>query len=206
MSELEAYGVDATSGREMRFLELESLDDWPDAMDLDPPHFVLLLACDAARVKDPRLRDVARRAVEQGMVYLCAWGPECDRVETIFDEAGTDTVGGGDPEGTILTESDGEEPLGEVVRNAVRLVAPATDYEESCATTLVVTVGNESWAEEVRALLANPELMEDVDDPQDREDEEDDDDDLEEDDEFDDDEDDDEEDDEEEEEEDDDED
>ncbi len=161
MAELEAFGEDAESGRALRLLELAGLDAWPADLALPTAKFVLLLCCDARGVSDAALGGVARRALAQGMVYLCAWGPECDRVETVFEECAAAVGGSDEPESAILTESDGEEPLSQALRIAIREVAPATDFEASCGTTLVVCAGMPRRAETLRELLEDPVDLDD---------------------------------------------
>ncbi|MGB9460747.1 MAG: hypothetical protein WCA94_07605, partial [Candidatus Acidiferrum sp.] len=43
-------------------------------------HFALFLAMDARTGEAAELVGVARVLAVMGMVYLCAWGPDCERV------------------------------------------------------------------------------------------------------------------------------
>src|SRR5438552_13299752 len=48
-------------------------------------HFGLLVAGDAKSISDDGLTRIAKELEEKGLGYLCAWGPDCGRVEDVFD-------------------------------------------------------------------------------------------------------------------------
>jgi len=52
--------------------------------------FGLLLACDARGISRETVRSVAKAMYERGLCYLCAWGPDCERIHDIFDEVGVE--------------------------------------------------------------------------------------------------------------------
>jgi hypothetical protein len=43
-------------------------------------HFGLLLVMDAVSLPDAALFQAAKDLISKGLVYLCAWGPDCERV------------------------------------------------------------------------------------------------------------------------------
>jgi hypothetical protein len=49
--------------------------------------FVLFLAWDARGVPDETIFTLAQRLVRAGLSYIVAWGPDCERVHDVFDDA-----------------------------------------------------------------------------------------------------------------------
>jgi hypothetical protein len=47
--------------------------------------FVLLLATDATKLSDEQILRAAEQIIPAGLTYLCAWGPDCERVHDLFD-------------------------------------------------------------------------------------------------------------------------
>jgi hypothetical protein len=62
---------------------------WPPLSNLIRPssaHFVLLLVLDAAKLETGLVYAAAEKLLDKGMVYVCVWGPDGERVEDIFDK------------------------------------------------------------------------------------------------------------------------
>lgn len=160
MASVEKFGKHAITRRTMHLLEIDSLDDWPEELDLKSKHFVLFLACDATDVLDEDLQGFAGRVIDQGMVYLSTWGNDAERVHDVFDEVDADRNPDSNADSVVLSEWHEDEPLPEALRFAVATATPAHDYEKSCKATLCVSVGNPDWAEQIRGWLADPESLE----------------------------------------------
>jgi hypothetical protein len=157
MAVVEKYGRHPESGRTQFLLELDSLDDWPEDVALArSKHFVLFLAMDAEDVSDEEVAALARKALDQGMVYVSAWGKGAERVHDVFEEASADWDPDSDADTAILSEWHEEEPLSEALRFSVASAVPASAYEKGCRATLAVTIGNPDWAESVREWLEDP--------------------------------------------------
>ena len=52
----------------------------PSALTLPGPHFACLFACDARLVDDVEIAGFVAALLGAGLVYLCAWGPRCERM------------------------------------------------------------------------------------------------------------------------------
>ena len=97
--------------RTLYLCEARSLEDLHFAVRPNSPRFCLFLLVDARSINPDKTREVAAYLAELGMVYLCAWGPECERVEDLFDEGTRDfdrTLTGDD---VIMTTSHADESL-----------------------------------------------------------------------------------------------
>jgi len=73
---------------------------------------------------------VAHSALKSGMVYFCAWGPDCERFHGIVDEVVVeDDIGerlffGKNRSDTIMTTWHDDEPLNEALDFFVNLTCP----------------------------------------------------------------------------------
>jgi hypothetical protein len=127
---------DSKSGRELWVLDAESVDDWPELPPWTSPGFCLFFA--AERVMN--IDRLARRALDQGLAFACAWGPGCAMIEDDFDEV---VVGDGSrPEATdVLTTSHPDESLDEALEFFLDAVTPAPAREPLCEAWVVFAIG-----------------------------------------------------------------
>ena len=154
---VEKFGKHPESGRTMCLLEIDSLEDWPENLRLPKSkHFVMFLAFDAKGVGDEDVTAFAVRALDQGMVYLSAWGRDAERVHDVCEEASAEWDPDSDADDAILSEWHEGEALSQAVLFAVASAAPAMEYEKTCGVTLVVSIGNPDWAEQLREWLKDP--------------------------------------------------
>jgi hypothetical protein len=135
----------------------DDLSQWPEArpVEVEEP-FVVLTAFDASGIPDETLSTFARRLLEQGCLYACAWGERSLFVEQHFDDVEIEAEARGepfDPEG-ITTTWHGDESLREALLFAVHM---ASHPHQDIKSVLVVTTPDH--AEEIAALLAEPEAL-----------------------------------------------
>jgi hypothetical protein len=118
--------------------------------------FVLFLAWDARDVEDETIFALAQRLVRAGLSYIVAWGPDCERVHDLFDDAdivenpesntpGTDTV--------IMSTWHPNESLEEALWFALYSAYPAISYESKTISTVAAVVANDTWAKAVEEYL-----------------------------------------------------
>lgn len=158
MSEaLEALGEDPGTGRPYFLLEGRNLSAWNVSgagLDL----FTLLLAIDAPRYPDEQLSTLAERFREAGLGYLCAWGPGCSRVHTLFDLATVDEESRGVERPFLVTTDHEREPLAEALWYAIDL-AFHEDVRQPRESGVVIGTDREEWEFEIRARLADPDEL-----------------------------------------------
>jgi hypothetical protein len=87
MHSAELVRHDNSSGRSYYVLQLPNFESWPEQLPLASRHFALFIASDARQVPSTVIGEVALTAIKQGAVYVCAWGPGCEVVHDVFDEA-----------------------------------------------------------------------------------------------------------------------
>ena len=88
MRQLQSFGINKSedSKRQLFVLELAHLSNFPRVLNLPSPHFKLLLVSDAHQNTADEIALLAHLLIEQGLVYICSWGADCERVNDIFDE------------------------------------------------------------------------------------------------------------------------
>ena len=74
-----------TSPERFVVIEIRSFR-WPADLILPAKHFRLFVAADATNRPRERISRLAEEALIRGMVYCCAWGPGCERVQDIVDD------------------------------------------------------------------------------------------------------------------------
>ncbi len=147
---------DEVNGRRLCVLDLPSITKLPRTLALPSPRFVCLIACDAGTLTPETLDNLARCLVDSGAVYVCAWGPHCERIEDAVDSLDVELHLRDESDRVIMTTSHAGEPLREAIRFALTDARPAADYDEGCEATLGLIIGNESWSTEVHNAFSNP--------------------------------------------------
>ena len=140
-------------------LQLEKLSDYPADLGLPSPHFIVFLAMDATSVDEHDILEFASRALSQGAVYFCTWGPDCERVHDLIDQACNQRIPDPTVETVIMTTWHVDEELADAVWFSIYSTCPAETYIESCWAALFITVTSPTWAKQIGEWLSAPELL-----------------------------------------------
>jgi hypothetical protein len=141
-----------------RFLvSLRSWSNWPRDLDLPSEHFCLLLVGDATGASDEAIGNLAGAAIDAGCVFLCAWGPDCDRVHCLFDEALVDRdLAGVLPDAlSVMTTSHAEETLDDAIQFLSTAAWPADPFVDTCRCALIAVVGDTDWVASIAQQLGS---------------------------------------------------
>jgi hypothetical protein len=153
--------------RRLLLAAVDSLQEAAQTVESMEGPFVLFVAADTREVSAEEVNDFARGAVQAGMAYACAWGPDCDRVEVAVDLAFIDDEEqfaarpGWSEDDTLVTSSHAAETLDEALFFAVWCAFPTEAFGRK-SPVLAVVVGNEEWTQLVRARLQAPESLSDL--------------------------------------------
>lgn len=126
-------------------LSLRRTEELPRRLDLPNPRFVCLLAWDARGADGEVISTLVKRLLEFGAVYVCVWGPGCERVHDVVDEVavGPDPSDEGQP--VVMTTWHADEPLADAIHFALFAARPDSACEAGCdsilASPLVPTTG-----------------------------------------------------------------
>ena len=135
-----------------RFLvvELESLK-WPSELHLPLRRFRLFVAADVTGLDAAMIAEFAHAALTMGMVYFCAWGPDCSRFHDIVDativedDTAERLFAGPNKEDTIMTTWHDDESLEEALDFFITCSHPTDGFEEESDYWLAVSLGNSAW-------------------------------------------------------------
>ena len=132
-------------------MSLFRLSDWPLTLRLESRSFGLFLACDARDLADETILRLARTSTKQGLAYLCAWGPDCERVHDMFDSYKVEV----DPEceRLIMTTWHDNETLEEGLWYFAHCAFAEEVFERNCQSWLAVSVRKPNWENRIRRTL-----------------------------------------------------
>lgn len=152
---LELVAKDLETRRCFYMFPGERLAEW-SAGDA-PRLFTTFLAIDAHRYPDHDITALASRLARRRIGYLCAWGPDCARVEALFDLEFVDAGVRGGRRPHLMTTSHEGESLAEALWFAVAAVR----QELTGMPALVAGADREEWRAEIAAWLGNVEALRD---------------------------------------------
>lgn len=120
-----------------------------------------LIACDSDQFSVDEISDFTKVLLEKGAVYLCFWGKGSERFHDIVDEVEVEMETFEKPcparhNGTLMTTWHEKESLDEALWFLLSCAWPLDNEIESCST-VVITIGNESWASSIASRLENME-------------------------------------------------
>lgn len=115
------------------------------------------------RFRMKRSARVAESFVSKGLIWICAWGPDCERVHDIFDEVDCGDVGegnrlakraGAEVELMLMSTWHHDDTLEDAAWFFLNGAFPR-DWELSGTSYIAVTVGNPDWAATIESILAD---------------------------------------------------
>jgi hypothetical protein len=117
-----------------------SLDEVLSTLEPISANYVLFLACDATSLSDESLQNSAKRILDRGMVYLCAWGPDCERLHDQFDVERVQN----EPSGrVVMTTWHSKESLSEALWFFANCAEPAEGFKALCTDWVAISVAND---------------------------------------------------------------
>ncbi|MGB8130408.1 MAG: hypothetical protein WCG81_11505 [Candidatus Angelobacter sp.] len=143
------------------FCAADSPTELPALIHPSNAHFVLFLAIDGREIDSETIYSVSEKLLDQGMVYTCVWGPDCESVHDSIDQPKFRRQPECTDGNVVITTWHAEEPISEAVWFFLNCAWPASDYEQTCCDWVAAVIGNPVWEADVRAaLLAEKEESE----------------------------------------------
>ncbi|MGC3989417.1 MAG: hypothetical protein QM796_07015 [Chthoniobacteraceae bacterium] len=124
-----------------------------ERMILPSAHTVLLIVADARGVHTDTIARMAEWLLASGLIYVCVWGPDCERVHDIFDEVHAGD-GRTEPSFTLMSTWHSNEPLEEAIWFFIMSAFPL-DTEIETTSYLAVTIGSADWSAIVSHALSD---------------------------------------------------
>ena len=111
-----------------------------EGLALSSPHTVLFIAADARGVDHEVIARAADHLLKHGLVSVCVWGPDCERVHDIFDEV---YIGDGSIEPSFVLMSTWHDNGSlEDAYEFFALNAMPLDFDENELSHVAVTIGD----------------------------------------------------------------
>ena len=120
-----------------------------------PTHYFTLLLCadfESCTVED--LSSLAKDLMETGNLYFCAWGPGCEKAHDIYDETFVLREIERGERLHVMTTWHENDSLADALWFLLYNAMVDDDQWEECST-VVITVGNEEWRDEVANSLSD---------------------------------------------------
>lgn len=139
---------------------------WPSVLHIPSRRFRLFVAADAIGVTTDAISEFVHEALKRGMVYFCAWGPDCSRFHDIVDEIVVeDDLGerqfvGPNPHDQIMTTWHENDTLEEAVDFFFNFAFPTDGFEADSDSWIALCINNSEWAVSIRRKLGAGESQE----------------------------------------------
>jgi len=150
---LERLGTTAL-GRPLYLATVATFGDSSDDLEPVPAPFVAAILADAIDAPADAIAGLARKLLDYGAAYVCAWGDDCARVHDVVDEELLLRP----PDPLVMTTWHEGEPLEEALEFAVLSALPAEGFGDAAtriaAPVAFVVVGAPVVADAVRAWAA----------------------------------------------------
>lgn len=110
---------------------------------------------DATGISNEKLLEGAEQLLRKGAVYVCAWGPDCERVHDCFDEIiASKALESSDK--VIMTTWHSKEGLEDALWFFLNVAYPDDAFKPDCRQWIAVAIQNENWAAIIDKALINP--------------------------------------------------
>jgi hypothetical protein len=137
--------------RDLYFLPLDRLSQFPECIDIHSKCFSVFLALDAAGLDCTVISGMARTLLQAGAVYFCCYGPDCERVHDIIDEEEIAqlTPGRENDGSVIMTTWHANESLLDALWFFVSNSFPDDKYFDNCRAGVAISCGNPTWEKQI---------------------------------------------------------
>ncbi len=136
------------------FGAVETVESVVEEVQPTSRYFGLFLAMDAAQIKSERILALAEAIVPKGLAYLCAWGPDCERVHDCFDEVIVAANLDSTDDNVVMTTWHAHDSLDEALWYFVNSAFAVKNYRADCRDWITIVIGNHHWEHGTRAALS----------------------------------------------------
>ena len=152
MTKIVELGTAELTGRHEISLELASPEDWPSDWQPSSRHFALFLGWSEESLANALDKGFARRVTEAGIALLACWGPGAEKVHDLFDDVLAPLNQRSDA--VVVTTWHEDEKLEDAVEYFLVTAHPHTEYEQTCSTWVMASLGDQDLAKRMRQAHA----------------------------------------------------
>ena len=153
MIPLVPLGTTPDGRRTTYVLRLSHVDQVPKCLPFPSRRFVLFVAADTVDDSYESLYNFGAAMVTGGLSHFCAWGPGCERLHDVVDDAFLEVGTDPDQEYTLMTTWHHDEPLTDAACFCLEHAVPDGTFADQCECTVFAVIGNEAWADQVEAAV-----------------------------------------------------
>ena len=139
--------------KDFYFCSSDSVEILSEKIDPTSRYFAFFVAMDARNIADDEIARAATKLLSRGLVFLSAWGPDCERVHDLFDQSAfeiNEKLTGND---VIMTSWHSKESLLEALWFFVHCAHATESFAAQCSNWIIATIGNPEWEREIRANI-----------------------------------------------------
>ena len=148
-------GHHAETQRKLILHHVKSLTELPGSLSPDGRYFVAMLVCDARILTTNAIATAARKLIDDGCVYICCWGHDCERVHDIFDEELVENGFDDASDDTIMTTWHAEEPLKDFIHFSLLHTEPTSKFRTDCSALVAIVIDDAEHATTIRNAFSN---------------------------------------------------
>jgi hypothetical protein len=132
---------------------------WPPAFHIPSSRFRLFVAADVTGVTTDIISEFVHGALKRGMVYFCAWGPDCERFHDVVDKVlveddlGERQFVGPNPTDVIMTTWHKDDTLDEASNYFINFASPTDGFQADSDSWIALCVNNPEWAASIRQKI-----------------------------------------------------
>ena len=147
-------GTDRVTGRRILSLSLDRPSDLSLRLEIGSERFICLIAWDTTEIGASEVGEIIGALLDQGAVYFCCWGPDCERMHDIADEIVQAKEVEENTESVIMTTWHDNEELTEALEFSLLSAEPDEGFSAGCNAVLAISVGSMNWAAQTELYLA----------------------------------------------------
>jgi hypothetical protein len=150
-------------GRDVFYLSVPNFASIPSRFDLPSEKFLLFIACDSDELSTSEISDWVEQIVDNGVVYVCTWGKDCERVHDIIDEVCVEREIESDTKlPFVMTTWHSKDSLDDALWFALYCTEPYEDSTDCTISTLVLNVKDDERDTHLRRVLSDLEKFGEV--------------------------------------------
>jgi hypothetical protein len=133
---------------------LESIHELPSILPKQAPYFTLLIACNASLLSDTEIVRSLGPLVERGLVYLCTWGEDCERVHDLADHIiVVNELEGVEEDYLVMTTWHKNDSLEKTTWYFKECALPSEHHVFDNFSCVAVAIGNKDWVDVIQRSL-----------------------------------------------------
>lgn len=132
------------------------IENISELVDFEYPstYFVLFLAANFNKIQNKAIFEIAKKLINRGLVYICTWGPGCEKAQDAIDLANVMWEKEQGKEFLVMSTSHKDESIDEALWFAIFLAIVGDEFWNECST-IAVTIEQNNWAQQIEANLCD---------------------------------------------------